>query len=249
VSTEHDAQVEAFGRQISFYDSVVSSHKNWKIVTSYSDKTSGTNTKKRDGFKQMIQDAKNGKFDLIITREVCRFARNTVDSLEYTRLLNQYGVEVYFINDNIWSMDSDGELRLTIFSALAQDESRKVSERVRSGQAISRQNGQLYGSGNILGYDLKRGERSIDNTYVINEQQAETVRMIYDLYLQGHGQKEIAAILIEQKREDTKGNVRWTASKVSRILSNFTYCGYLSYNKSITTNYLTHERMKNTDES
>lgn len=130
----------------------------------------------------MIEDAKQGGFDLIVTREVCRFARNTVDILVMTRELKNYGVEVYFVEDNIWTMDGDGELRLTIMATLAQEESRKISERVRAGQKISRDNGVLYGSGNIIGYDRVNG------TYVINEEQAETVRMVFDLYLQGLGE-------------------------------------------------------------
>lgn len=129
----------------------------------------------------MVADAKLGKFDLIVTREVCRFARNTVDTLVVTRELKNYGVEVYFVEDNIWTMDGDGELRLTIMATLAQEESRKTSERVLAGQKISRDKGVLYGSGNILGYNR------VGNTYVINEEQAETVRMIFDMYLKGMG--------------------------------------------------------------
>ena len=102
---------------------------------------------------QMISDAKRGKFDLIVTREVCRFARNTVDTLQLTRELRNFGVEVFFVSDNIWTMDGDGELRLSIMATMAQEESRKISERVLAGQKISRQNGVLYGSGNIIGYD------------------------------------------------------------------------------------------------
>lgn len=135
----------------------------------------------------MIQDAKQKKFDLIVTREVCRFARNTVDTLVVTRELKNYGVEVYFVEDNIWTMDGDGELRLTIMATLAQEESRKTSERVRAGQKISRDKGVLYGNGNILGYDRDKNT----GTYVINSDQAETVRMIYDLYSSGKGMGQI----------------------------------------------------------
>lgn len=131
----------------------------------------------------MLQDAKQKKFDLIVTREVCLFARNTVDTLVVTRELKEYGIEVYFVEDNIWTMDGDGELRLTIMATLAQEESRKISERVRAGQKISRDKGVLYGSGNILGYDRDKAK----GTYVINEEQAETVRMIYDMYSSGKG--------------------------------------------------------------
>ena len=113
-----------------------------------------------------------------------------------TRELKNFGVEVYFVEDNIWTMDGDGELRLTIMATLAQEESRKISERVRAGQKISRDNGMLYGSGNIIGYDRVNG------TYVINEDQAETVRMIFDLYLEGLGETKICKELCRRQRKD-----------------------------------------------
>ena len=134
----------------------------------------GTQAKKRPAFLQMIQDAKQKKFDLIVTREVCRFARNTVDTLVVTRDLKNYGVEVYFVEDNIWTMDGDGELRLTIMATLAQEESRKTSERVRAGQKISRDKGVLYGNGNILGYMYVKG----DFEPIISEEQWERCKQI-----------------------------------------------------------------------
>ena len=192
---------------------------------------------------QMIEDAKKGAFDLIVTREVCRFARNTVDTLVMTRELKNYGVEVYFVEDNIWTMDGDGELRLTIMATLAQEESRKISERVRAGQKISRDNGVLYGNGNIIGYDR------VGDTYVINKDQAETVRMIFDLYLEGNGEKKICKELCIRGRKDGHGNVSWSVSKISRILRNATYMGYKCYYKSCSNNYLEQKRIKNLDES
>ena len=176
VSTEHEAQLSAFEAQMQWYDSLLEKHKSWSLVDRYTDRgITGTQAKKRPAFLKMVEDAKNlQNFDLIVTREVCRFARNTVDTLEYTRKLRKLGVEVYFVEDNIWSFDSDGELRLTIMAALAQEESRKDSERVRAGQKTSREKGTLYGSGNILGYDLHRNIddagkwNPAENTYIIN---------------------------------------------------------------------------------
>jgi len=132
---------------------------------------------------------------MIITREVSRFARNTVDTLQYTRELKARGVEVFFINDNIKTFDGDGELRLTIMATLAQDESRKTSVRVKSGQQTSMNNGVLYGNGNILGYDR------VGKELIINPEQAKTVRMIYDLYLEGNGLQRIKDEL-EQAAEE-----------------------------------------------
>ena len=143
--------------------------------------------KKRPAFMQMLDDAHQGLFDLIVTREVCRFARNTVDALTATRELRGIGVEVYFVQDNIWTMEPDGEFRLTFMATFAQEESRKISERVRAGQQISREKGVLYGTGNILGYDR------VDGTYVINPEQAYTVQKIFNLYAAGWGYKSICA--------------------------------------------------------
>lgn len=199
--------------------------------------------KKREGFMQMIKDAEKGDFDLICTREVSRFARNTVDSLQYTRQLREWGVEVFFYNDGIWSLEQDGELRLTIMSAMAQEESKHISERVRAGQRISREKGVLYGNGNILGYRLIKGKKSIDNTYEIIEEEAETVRMIYDLYLTGMGAKTIAGKMVEMKRKKADGTYNWEHLSVLRILNNKTYAGYISYNKSYTKNFLGHKRV------
>lgn len=161
VSTEHEAQLSALENQMQWYEDVANRNPNWYVIKKYIDEgITGTQAKKRPAFLRMIQDAKQKKFDLIVTREVCRFARNTVDTLVVTRELKEYGIEVYFVEDNIWTMDGDGELRLTIMATLAQEESRKISERVRAGQKISRDKGVLYGSGNILGYDRNR-QRSV----------------------------------------------------------------------------------------
>ena len=257
VSTEHEAQLDAFDNQMQWYDDIVNKHDNWTLVHTYFARgITGTQAKKRTSFLKMIEDAKAGMFDLIVTREVCRFARNTVDSLEYTRELKRYGVEVYFVEDGIYTFSTDGELRLTIFSALAQEESRKISERVRAGQKVSRENAILYGNGNILGYDLKRNVDEItgkwdsaENTYVINPEQAETVRRIYDLYLAGNGLTKICRVLETEQRKDATGHVSWSASKVGRILHNKTYAGYKCYNKSTTDDVLEHHRVNNCDKS
>lgn len=243
VSTEHEAQLAALENQMQWYDDQAKYHPNWNVLKKYIDRgITGTQAKKRPAFMEMLEDAKRNKFDLIVTREVCRFARNTVDTLVITRQLKEMSIEVYFVEDNIWTMDNDGELRLTIMATLAQEESRKTSERVRAGQKISRDNGVLYGNGNILGYDR------LGDTYVINEEQAETVRMIYDLYLKGYGFTKIVNELVRQKRKDSSGLVRWEATKVSRILHNATYKGYQGYYKSYKNNHLDQKTVINRDE-
>lgn len=245
VSTEHEAQISALDNQMEWYQELASSHPNWTVVDQYVDEgITGTQAKKRPSFLRMIEDAKSGKFDLIVTREVCHFARNTVDTLSYTRELAKLGVEVYFAADGIWTMDNDGELRLSLMATLAQEESRKISERVLAGQRMSREKKVLYGNGNILGYDLDKA----NNTYVINEEQAETVRMIFEQYATGDGLTKVAKTLMEKGRKDGAGHVNWDASKVTRVLRKATYMGYCVYNRSRTVDYLEHRRVNNTDE-
>lgn len=244
VSTQHEAQLAALGNQMQWYDDQIKYHPNWTVVDRYIDEgITGTLAKKRPAFMRMIEDAKKGRFDLIVTREVCRFARNTVDTLVVTRSLKENGVEVFFVEDNIWTMDGDGELRLTIMATLAQEESRKISERVRAGQAVSRENRVIYGNGNIIGYDL------IDGNYVINEEQAGTIRTVFELYAMGYGEKRICNELTVRDRKNGVENAKWSCVKVSRILRNATYKGYICYNKSHTNNYLDKKRIKNLDES
>ena len=238
VSTEHEAQLSAFENQRAWYEDLAANHPEWRIVERYFDQgITGTAAKKRPAFLAMLADAKNGKFDLIVTREVCRFARNTVDTLSITRELKRLGVEVYFVNDNIRTMDGDGELRLSIMATLAQEESRKISERVRAGQAISREKGVLYGNGNILGYDR------IGGTYVINPEQAAAVRKIFELYASGLGYKGICAELMRLGCRNSHGIVDWKVDRIGRILRNATYAGYIGFNKSHSDGYLTQRRI------
>lgn len=148
VSTQHEAQIHALDNQLQWYESVLKDHPNWEKVAVYVDKgVTGTQAEKRTGFMQMIHDAEEGMFDLVCTREVSRFARNTLDSLNYTRKLKDMDVEVFFYNDNIWSCESDGELRLTIMSAMSQEESKHISDRVLAGQKISREKESFMGMG------------------------------------------------------------------------------------------------------
>ena len=244
VSTEHEAQISALDNQMDWYRDLAARHPEWTVVGQYVDEgITGTDASKRPSFQRMVEDAKAGKFDTIVTREVSRFARNTVDALNYTRDLKKMGVEVYFVADDIRTMSGDGELRLALMATLAQEESRKVRERVMSGLAVAKEKGVLLGNGNIIGYDLDKA----NNTYVINEEQAETVRMIYELYASGLGMEKVAKVLMERGRKDGAGHVKWDASKVTRVLRKPTYMGYCVYNCSRTTDYLEHTRVTNHD--
>ncbi len=254
VSTEHEAQLSALENQMQWYEDIAKRFPNWNVVDRYIDEgITGTQAKKRPAFMKMIEDSKTGKFDLIVTREVCRFARNTVDTLVHTRALKGNNIEVYFVDDNIWTMDGDGELRLTIMATLAQEESRKVSERVKAGQHISREKNVIYGNGNIFGYELKRNIDESgkwnpeENTYIIIPEAAETIRMIYDMYEQGNGCLKISKALLSAHRKNASGLVKWTAGSVSAILKNATYKGYHAYYQSHSNNYLEQKRIKNND--
>lgn len=240
VSTEHEAQLSALENQKDWYKPIIAQHPEWDIVRMYTDEgITGTSAQKRPQFMKMIEDAGDGEFDLILTREVARFARNTVDTLQYTRSLKAKGVEVFFINDNIKTFDGDGELRLTIMATLAQDESRKTSIRVKCGQQTSMDNGVFYGNGNILGYDR------VGKDMVINPEQAKTVRMIYDWYLDGVGIRAIKFRLEQAGRLTAMGKSNWHESNISKILQNSFYCGIITYHKEYTPDFLEQKKIRN----
>ena len=249
VSTEHEAQVLALDNQLEWYTDIIERNPNYIEVGRYIDEgITGTSAKKRDGFMRMIQDAQKGVFDLIITREVSRFARNTLDTIEYVNKLKEFGVVVHFIGDGIRTDDPDGEFRLTLMAGLAQDESRKISQRVKYGITMARQKGVLYGNGNILGYNRIKREIAPDvfvPEFVINPEQAETVRMIFDWYLQGCGIRKIQFMLEQAGRKTAEGKTNWHASVISKTLKRKFYCGLLDYGQQYSKDYKSQKRMNN----
>jgi len=256
VSTEHEMQLEAFKNQTKWYYDLLERNPNWELpksidVETYLDRgITGTQAKIRDGFMKMIGDAERGRFDMIVTRDVSRFGRNTLDTLEYTRKLKAMGIQVYFYNDNIRTLqDKDSEMRLTFLATFAQEESSKISDRVKSGQYSSRRSGVLYGSGNILGYDRIRkvgdgdkrnhlGDTSMP-TFAINPEQAETVRRIYDLYEQGYGLRRIKNELLKEKRKNSAGAVSWSERTIGSILDNPMYIGKQRQHNTVVEDFLT----------
>lgn len=244
VSTEHEAQINALENQIQYYDDKLMEHPDWELYDRYIDEgITGTSVNKRKNFLRMIEDAERGCFDLIITREVSRFARNTVDTLLETRKLKRIGVEVYFTEDNIWTFkDEDGELKLTLMATLAQNESKKTSQRVKAGQKISFQNGVFYGTGNILGYD------KIGKDLIVNEEQAKIVKFIYSSYLSGDGTTIIANELEKLGYLTATGKKKWSASYIARVLQNPFYCGTIVYRKSYIPDFLEQKPKKNNGE-
>ena len=240
VSTEHEAQLSALENQKDWYSQLIGNHPEWEIVKMYADEgVTGTAAYKRRSFMQMIDDAINGQFDLILTREVSRFARNTVDTLSYTRKLKKHNVEVYFISDGIKTFDPDGELRLTIMATLAQEESRKTSARVKCGQQTSMEKGVVYGNGNVLGYDR------VGRELVVNQEQAQTVRMIFDWYTEGKGLRDIQYELEKRGIKTATGKSNWHQGTIFHILQNPIYIGKLTYHKYYTPDFLEQKKKLN----
>lgn len=240
VSTDKTDQANSLESQQQFFSEYISRNHLWELYDIYvDDGISGTNTKKRAAFNQMIEDAKSGKFDLIITKEISRFARNILDSIGYTRELKSLGIGVIFLNDNINTLDSDAEMRLAFLSTMAQEESRKTSERVKWGLRRQMEKGVVLGK-DMLGYDVRDGE------LIINEEGAETVRLIYHKFLdEGKGAHRIAKELREEGVKTSTRMKDWSYTVILRILRNEKYCGDLIQQKTYTPDYLTHQKKRN----
>ena len=226
VSSDTDEQLNSLDNQISYYENFIKKNQTWTFVPGYVDEgLSGISTKKRKHFNEMIEDAKDDHFDLIITKEISRFARNTLDSLQYTRELLSLGVGVFFQNDNINTLDEDAELRLTIMSSIAQDELRKLSSRVKFGHQQAIKSGVVLGNSRIFGY-MKDGKH-----LVIDESQAPMVRDLFRLYATGeYSMKQLEALFYEQGYRNYNGN-KIAHSTLSGIISNPKYKGYYVGNK------------------
>lgn len=239
VSTDKEDQANSFESQKRYFEEYISNRKDWILVEIYADDgVSGTNTKKRKEFRRMIADAKLGKFDLILTKEITRFARNTLDSIQYTRELKAIGVGVIFCLDNINTLETDGEVRLTIMASLAQDESRRTSERVKWGQRRRMEQGVVFGR-DLLGYDVRDGKMSI------NPEGAKVVRYIFEEYLSGNGCNTIAKQLQRKGIKTLAGNSNWSNTTILKILRNEKYCGDLVQCKTWTPDYLSHAKKYN----
>lgn len=236
VSTTREEQENSIENQISHFKEMITNNPNWTYIDGYVDMIRGESAKNRPEFMRMIEEGKNGKFDLILTKEVSRFARNTIDSLTYTRELLRSGVGVFFQNDNICTIDSDSELRLTIMSSIAADEVRKLSERISFGQRRAINNGRVLGNSRIYGYDCK------DCKLIINEEQAKLVRLIFELYATGkHSARSIEKYLYEKGYRNTNGN-KINNSTIKNILQNPKYKGFYCGNKVKIVDYRTKEQ-------
>lgn len=245
VSTDRDEQLTSYEAQVEYYTHYIKGRSDWKFAGIYTDEgISGTNTKHREGFKRMIADALAGKIDLIITKSVSRFARNTVDSLTTVRKLKDKGIEIYFEKENIWTLDAKGELLITIMSSLAQEESRSISENVTWGHRKRFADGKVsLAFSHFLGYD-----KGPNGNLVVNKEQAKIVKLIYRLYLSGYTFHSIAKELTEQKIPTPAGCKIWRANTIRSILMNEKYKGDALLQKKFTVNFLTKESKKNEGE-
>ena len=245
VSTDSEEQQTSYEAQVSYYTEYIQKRDDWEFAGVYTDQgISATNTKHRDGFNRMIADALDGKIDLIVTKSVSRFARNTVDSLTTVRKLKEKGVEVYFEKENIYTLDSKGELFITIMSSLAQEESRSISENVTWGQRKRMADGKVtMPYGRFLGY--RKGE---DGLPEIVPEEAEVVRMIYKSFMDGLSYYKIAKMLMEREIPAPAGGEKWHRRTVESILTNEKYKGSALLQKKFTVDFLTKKQRVNEGE-
>ena len=242
VSTDKDDQLNSLENQVKYFHDMISNVNSWLHVASYSDEgISGTQVYKREQFLKMIEDARLGKIDLILTKEVSRFARNTIDSIKYTQLLLNYGVIVFFISDNINTIYPDSEFRLTLMASMAQDEVRKLSERVKFGIKRSVKDRKV-GGGGLYGYNKK------DCKLIINEKEAPAVKLLYNLYSSGeYGFKKIGEILAENGYYTRKGKI-FSDATLKKMIKNYRYKGWYTANMSSIVDYKTHKKKLNPKE-
>ena len=245
VSTEQDEQQSSYEAQVDFYTRHIKSNPDWEFVEVFADRgITGTNTKNWENFNRMIDLALNGGIDIILTKSISRFARNTVDTLQTVRELKAVGVEVRFEKENLHTFDPKCEMMLTIMSSLAQEESRFISENVRWGKQKSMRDGKVsLAYSRFLGY-----KKGADGRPEIVEEEAAIIRKIYDLFLSGKTINEIAAILTNMGVLTPAGRAKWSVSTVRSILSNEKYKGEALLQKTFTVDYLTKEVRKNNGE-
>ena len=242
VSTDEESQTTSYNAQVDYYKKFIKSNPEWEYVDLYSDEgITGTSTKKRDGFNRMIKDALDGKIDLIVTKSISRFARNTVDSLQTIRQLKEKGVEVLFEKENIRTFDTKGELLLTILSSLAQEEARSISENTTWGLRKRFQDGKYsLAYTHFLGYDVDK-----NGNMIVNKEQAKVVKLIYELFLNGYTLGGICEELENRKIKTPYGLDRWHKSTVKSILRNEKYKGDALLQKTYRQDFLTKKVIKN----
>lgn len=242
VSTDSDEQSTSYEMQVEHYTEYITKNPEWELVDIYADDgISGTNTKKREEFNRMIEDCMAGKIDMIITKSISRFARNTLDCLQYIRKLKDKNISVFFEKENINTMDTKGELLLTIMASLAQQESQSLSQNVKMGIQFRYQAGKVQVNHNrFLGYT-----KDEDGNLIIEPKEAETIKRIYREYLEGASLKDICESLMADGILTGAGKKNWIPSTVHKILTNEKYIGDALLQKTVTTDFLEKKRQIN----
>nr|URZ89935.1 Site-specific recombinase [Streptococcus suis] len=242
MSTDQEEQLSSYENQVNYYREFISKHEDYELVDIYADEgISATNTKKRDAFNRLIQDCRVGKVDRILVKSISRFTRNTLDCIKYVRELKELGVGVTFEKENIDSLDSKGEVLLTILSSLAQDESRSISENATWGIRKKFERGEVrVNTTKFMGYDKDESGRLI-----INPQQAETVKFIYEKFLEGYSPESIAKYLNDNEIPGWTGKANWYPSAIQKMLQNEKYKGDALLQKTFTVDFLTKKRVQN----
>lgn len=236
VSTDHEEQKKSLKNQIEHFDEMIKNNPNWTYIKGYVDEgITGTSDIKRNNFMKMIEDGKKGKFDLIVTKEISRFSRNTLDSIKYTRELLNHGVAVYFVNDNINTALPDSELRLTIMASMAQDEIRRLSERVKFGMNVAIKRGNILGNDTLFGY---KKNKQTGNLIVI-EREAEVIRRMYRMYAIDKMSISKIVKILNSEGIKTRQNNNWSTTTIRRMLQNPKYKGYYCGKKTEIIDYMT----------
>ena len=240
VSSGKDAMLHSLSAQVSYYSELIQNHSGWQYVGVYADEALTGTKENRENFQRLLADCRDGKVDLIITKSISRFARNTVTLLKTVRELKTLGVDVFFEEQGIHSLSADGELMLTILASYAQEESRSASENIKWRVRHGFENGRTWNA-TVLGYRFDGG------SYIVLEEEAETVRLIFDSYLQGQGTTAIANMLNDQNRPSRFGNA-WGQTAVMKVLRNYTYTGNLLLQTTFSENHLTKRKQQNNGE-
>lgn len=242
VSTDSEDQMNSYNSQKQYYTDLISKNENYEMVGIYADPgITGTSVAKREEFQRLISDAKEGKIDLIMTKSISRFARNTLDTLKYVRMLKEVNVAVKFEEENINTVSMDGELLLTILSSVAQQEVQNISANVKKGLDMKMQRGQMIGFNGCLGYDYIQGEKKL----VVNPEEAKIVKYIFNRYAEGYGGRVIARELTELGYKTKSGSTRWSDGAVIDIIKNEKYKGDLVLGKSYTVDPISKRRVRN----
>jgi len=241
VSTDKTEQEDSYEAQKEHYTKLIQKNEDWRFVEIYADVESGTKTRNRTDFQRMIQDAQNNEFDMLITKSISRFARNTLDTLNFSRMLKNLGIGIIFETENIDTLTMEGEMLFTILASVAQGEVENTSKNVNFRLQQKMTDGEMVGFSGCLGYDYDKENKTIS----VNSGEAETVKKIFDMYCNGMGGYVIARKLREMGAKTKRGSTKWSNTTVLGIVKNEKYVGDLLQGKTFTIDPLTKRRLEN----